>query len=356
MAVVVSVFMTYKLLDPAGYLMALPPGTKAMWMMLLHAGDVCIIGVSLLTISVLKCSCLRGFAVQYFDSVASFWYLSPLSLSLCIPYIVFSLLLALSVSLSLSLSLPLPPPTPPPLPRARASAGIIRVCVCLCVCRSVVAFMGFVWGDAMSDMQSTHSFNSSSPSLGLDSLPLERWNCTDHDPVRSWLNRSPNGSPICMNSNVKLVPIYLGFMLCRSALHVNPWHSAVCLATSVFGYYMIFVAMKGHSRSVDIAATALLLIGGGALDTMQCYYKLQARKNEFSSQQRKELLTRKRKALLHTLIPSNVLETMSQSARHDSLCSGIDLASIMFCSVEFAVTTEAQILKRAFAGFKFYVH
>jgi hypothetical protein len=44
-----------------------------------------------------------------------------------------------------------------------------------------------------------------------------------------------------------------------------------------------------------------------------CIY-IQARKDEFVSQQHKELLTRKNKELLHTLIPRNVLETMSRSA------------------------------------------
>jgi hypothetical protein len=41
---------------------------------------------------------------------------------------------------------------------------------------------------------------------------------------------------------------------------------------------------------------------------------IQARQDEFTSQQHKELLTRKNKELLLTLIPRNVLETMSRSA------------------------------------------
>jgi len=53
--------------------MALPQNAHASWMAVACSGDICIIGVSFLTFSVLNIRRLRGMAVQYFDSIASFW-------------------------------------------------------------------------------------------------------------------------------------------------------------------------------------------------------------------------------------------------------------------------------------------
>jgi hypothetical protein len=140
----------------------------------------------------------------------------------------------------------------------------------------VVAFIGLVWGDAVTDIHQAYQmsprFNSSSPGLGL-----VEWKCTDPNPAKSLLDRYQAVKPMCVSSNIILAPIYVGFMLCRSALHVNPCHSAVCLAACVFGYYMIHVGIKGHANSLNVAVTALLLVGAGAHDTMQCYFKLQVR-------------------------------------------------------------------------------
>jgi hypothetical protein len=136
--------------------------------------------------------------------------------------------------------------------------------------------MGIVWGDAVADMQQAHVTSlQSNSSSAVNGLGLVEWKCTDPDPGKTLLDRAQDVKPICVSSNIILAPIYLGFMLCRSALHVNPCHSAVCMAACVFGYYMIHVGMKGHAQSLNVAVTALLLIGAGAHDTMQCYFKLQ---------------------------------------------------------------------------------
>jgi hypothetical protein len=77
MGLVLTVFNIYKMLNPPGHFMALPQSAHASWMAVAQAGDICIISVSFLTFTVLNSRRLRGFAVHYFDSMASFWSLSP---------------------------------------------------------------------------------------------------------------------------------------------------------------------------------------------------------------------------------------------------------------------------------------
>jgi hypothetical protein len=46
------------------------------------------------------------------------------------------------------------------------------------------------------------------------------------------------------------------------------------------------------------------------------------------------------RALLHTLIPPNVLENMATATADDGLCTAIQHVTIMFCSWNFNVTTK----------------
>ena len=73
MGLVLTVFNTYKVLYPPAHIVALPQDAQAKWMAVALAGDICIISVSFLTFTVLSSRRLRGFAVQYFDTMASFW-------------------------------------------------------------------------------------------------------------------------------------------------------------------------------------------------------------------------------------------------------------------------------------------
>jgi hypothetical protein len=76
MGLVLTVFNTYTVLYPPAHIVALPQDAQAKWMAVAQAGDICIISVSFLTFTVLNSRRLRGFAVHYFDSMASFWSLS----------------------------------------------------------------------------------------------------------------------------------------------------------------------------------------------------------------------------------------------------------------------------------------
>ena len=73
MGLVLTVFNTFKVLYPPPYILILPQDAQARWLAVTMSGDICIVSVSFLTFAVLSSRRLRGFAVQYFDTMASFW-------------------------------------------------------------------------------------------------------------------------------------------------------------------------------------------------------------------------------------------------------------------------------------------
>lgn len=186
----------------------------------------------------------------------------------------------------------------------------------------------------------------------LDYSSFPRRKCTDLDPATTMRNHTFFWEPGCMSSMTGAggsLSILLGLLACMPQFELSPLRARwVTLATCTnFTVLSVLVGWAG----ANMASILFLLLSCGCFATLLCDVQWRRSREEFATYKGILFASERRRRLLHTLIPPNVLDHMP----HSSHAKLIPVATIMFCRISLTVNDEQvkspRQLQKSCAGF-----
>jgi len=176
--------------------------------------------------------------------------------------------------------------------------------------------------------------------LVYDDSGLPTMQCHDDNPAKTLLEWGTVDEPGCSSAMVygSSTVLILCFFMMYSTLNVGPKTSVVCTAVA-FVVCLSFSIFAGRSGNNEMLTLSLFLVAGLA-EIVRCYLKTAALREEFVALKVRKFASLQKRRLLHTLIPPNVLANMS-SKPEDTLCTHIKMVTMMFCAVDYEVSTRS---------------
>ena len=205
------------------------------------------------------------------------------------------------------------------------------------------AFTGLFWTPSMTGLRRAFLHDDveykNNLSYSMDeSAALPTVECEDYNAAQTLMKWDVFDEPGCASRLVygTYSPLLVAASLLCHVLSMSPQGAIVTKFGMLLSCSVISLVLGQHEGPQW--ATVLLLCVAGAIDVYHCRLRRAAEMKEFVLHKVHGIASEESRALLHTLIPPNVLNSMSSPDA--SVCTDIPHVTVLFCSLQFNVASD----------------